>query len=293
MKKYIFALLGAVAVASIPLNASATDNCAIVVNSGETQIINYATSCRVENHGTLNITSGANITKYTQNGYSAIDNYGTLNISGGLIYANQGYAVRNHGGYINMYGGTVNSALHQAIWVTSGNVKVTGGSLKSAGGYEENIYTTGNLTVCGTNYSHNPEAQVNDICKKAVAKPAPAQPSSSQNSETVTITIISRSKNEGTSSTPTATKPAQSTTKSETSVQNNAPAAIEEKQEAKTETATKQSAEEKAKNESETDLPTAGSEKQNDDNFFAIIIAATIAVLGTASTTILVNRLRA
>lgn len=292
MKKNIFALLGAVAIASIPLNASATDNCAIVVNSGETQTINYATSCRVENHGTLNITSGANITKYAQDSYSAIDNYGTLNISGGLIYADQGYAVRNHGGYINMYGGTVNSALHQAIWVTSGSVKVTGGSLKSAGGYEENIYTTGNLTVCGTNYSHNPEAQVNDICKKAATKPAPTQPSSSQNSETITITVISRDKNEGASSTPTTTKPAQSTAKSETSAQNT-PATIEEKQEAKTETATKKSAEEKAENESETNLPTAGSEKQNDDNIFAIIIAATIAVLGTASTAILVNRLRA
>ena len=228
MKKLFFALFGAIAMASIPLNVNATDSCAISVNSGETKTINYATNCRIENHGILNIASGANINKYTRDTYAAIENYGTLTVSGGSIYADYGYAIRNRGGYINMYGGTVNSALHQSIWVTAGTVKITGGTLKSAGGYEENVYTTGKLQVCGQKYSYNSAAKVEDLCAKPTTKPA-ANTSTNSSSEKITITVKT---SEAKSNTATATaapatvasKPATTTnTQTQTQTQTTAP----------------------------------------------------------------------
>ncbi len=304
MKKYIIALIGALAAASLPLNAHATDNCVIKVNSGESQTINYATECRVENYGVLNVTSGANITKNTQDAYAAIENYGTLNIGGGSIYADYGYAVRNRGGYINMYGGTVNSALHQAIWVTSGTVKVTGGTLKSAGGYEENIYTTGKLITCNDSYTRNPEAQVDSSsCPKPVAQAAPkaAAPAASNKSETITITINStEKKTTTTTTTPNTTAPVSTVT---TNVK-----PVAAKEETKTEailaTAKIETpiAEEDIKEAPETvakvDEKTVKEsveeevEEEKTDHTLGIIISATIAVLGSASVALLLNRLR-
>ena len=41
MKKYIFALLGALAMAFVPQSVNATDSCDITIASGETKTINY------------------------------------------------------------------------------------------------------------------------------------------------------------------------------------------------------------------------------------------------------------
>jgi hypothetical protein len=291
VKKLIFALFGAVAMASIPLNVNAADSCAISVNSGETRTINYATNCRIENHGVLNITSGANINKYTRDAYAAIENYGTLTVSGGSIYADYGYAIRNRGGYINMYGGTVNSALHQSIWVTAGTVKITGGTLKSAGGYEENIYTTGKLQVCGQKYSYNSAAKVEDLCAKPITKPA-ANTSTNSSSEKITITVKT---SEAKSNTATATaapatvasKPATTTntqtqTQTQTTAPVSAPATTTNDVLVKQEPVKEQSTETKKKEENAED---------NSDTFI-IAIAATLAVLSSATATIVVNRFR-
>ena len=51
--------------------------------------------------------------------------------------------------------------------------------------------------------------------------------------------------------------------------------------------------EEKAETATDADLPVAGSVTDENNNSIAIIIAATITVLGSASTVLLVNRLRA
>ncbi len=280
MKKLIFALFGALAMASIPLNVNATDSCAISINSGETKTINYATNCRIENHGVLNITSGANINKYTRDTYAAIENYGTLTVSGGSIYADYGYAIRNRGGAINVTGGTINSALHQAIWASAGSVKITGGTLKSAGGYEENVYTTGKLQICG-NYSHNPAAKVEDLCPKPAPTPAPAEPATAPATAEPAKATATKATVKTSTATTTAYIPKKTDTTAPTSATTPAPS--------KTETKAEDKAEIKANDEKQ---PAQKSEEGDKNNTFLIIIAATLAVLSSATATIVVNRFR-
>lgn len=212
VKKVIYALLGATAIALIPLNANAAseiDSCEIVNNGVMT--INYdvnakndkADSCHIVNNGTLTIASGANIYKNTRNQYAPIDNYGTLNITGGTITANRGSsAVYNHSGNANISGGTVRSVLHQAVMAdTNTSTKITGGQLIGAIGGEETVYTTGNLTYCNGEGKYNEEAKVdNSTC--------PAKPAASTKKETITITINTSKK---TTSTPVKQQPVTTT----------------------------------------------------------------------------------
>ncbi len=282
VKKYIFALLGALAMTFIPQSVNATDSCNITVASGETKTISY----------NVNATNNSNDCH--------IANYGTLNIAGGSIYADYGYAINNRGGIVNITGGSITSALHQAIWSNGGTVTVKGGTLKSAGGYEENIYfaANGNLNLCG-NYSYDGAANVTNVCPKPAQAPAKTPSASTQStSETITITITSSEKKTETPKTTVQnTAKTQSVAKSQP-VTSTAPK-IEEKTEVKaeteTETKTETKAEEKsATTEAKTELPSAGKdEKAESNNTIAIVIAATIAVLGSASAAILINRLRA
>ena len=277
MKKYIFALLGTLAMAFIPTNVNAASSCDITVASGETKTIDYYISsasdrkdCHITNFGTLNITAGTS------------------------IYADTGYVINNRSGIVNMTGGIVSSALHQAIWSNGGTVTIKGGTLESANGHEENIYfaSAGSLNLCG-NYSYDGTANVTNVCPK----PAPAKTqsaASTSNKETVTITIAtSEKKTETPKTTVQSTSKTQSVAKSQP-VTNTAPKA-EEKTEVKAETKTETKAEEKpATTEVKTELPSAGKdEKAENNNTIAIVIAATIAVLGSTSAAMLINRLRA
>ena len=278
MKKYIFALLGALAMAFVPQSANATDSCDITIASGETKTISH----------NVNVANNSNDCHIT--------NYGTLNIAGGSIYADYGYAVNNRGGIVNITGGTVTSALHQAIWSNGGTVTVKSSTLKSAGGHEENIYfaANGDLNLCG-NYSYDGAANVTNVCPKPAQAPAKTPSASTQStSETITITITSSEKKTETPKTTVQnTAKTQSVTKSQP-VTNTTPK-MEEKTEVKAETKTETKTEEKpATTEAKTELPSAGKdEKAESNNTIAIVIAATIAVLGSASTAFLINRLRA
>ena len=291
MKKVFFALLGALAMTLIPQSVNATDECLITINRGETKTINYATNCRIDNYGSLNVTSGANIAKYTQDAFAAIENYGTLTISGGSVYADYGYAIRNRGGYINMYGGTVNSALHEAIWVSAGTTKVTGGTLKSAGGYEKNIYTLGKLITCGNAYTYNSGAVIdNSSCPQS--KPS-SNTASEKKTETITITVKSSSQKSATNSTTTTksvnSAPAENKTEQKAEEQPVAetPAETEKQPDNKTQELVNEST-------NEPTLPTAGTDApaEEKNNTFAVIVAATVAVIGSASAAILINRIR-
>ena len=276
MKKYIFALLGTLAMAFIPTNVNAASSCDITVASGETKTIDYYISsasdrkdCHITNFGTLNITAGTS------------------------IYADTGYAINNRSGIVNMTGGIVSSALHQAIWSNGGTVTIKGGTLESANGHEENIYfaSAGSLNLCG-NYSYDGAANVTNVCPK----PAPAKTqsaASTSNKETVTITIAtSEKKTETPKTTVQSTSKTQSVAKSQPVT--NATPKIEEKTEAKTEEKPAATETDSAKAEAKTELPSAGKdEKAESNNTIAIIIAATIAVLGSASAAMLINRLRA
>lgn len=269
--------------AFIPLNVSAADrSCEITVSSGS-KTINYD----------LNDAYGSN------DCHVYVERDATLTVeNGGKIYANSDYAIWNKGGIVIVRGGltSVRSALHPAIWSNGGTVQVYGGTLSSAGGYEENITFTqsGTLTNCGS-YSYDTinGAQVNidnSSCPASkpapapAAEPKPAEPAKSS-SEKVTVTIISREKTE--QKTTPAPAP-QTTQKTETVAETPA----ETKEEIKTETPTKAETEEKAETAAkEEKLPEAGEGSEN--NELAIIIAATIAVLGSATTAVFVNRLRA
>ena len=283
MKKVIFALLGAVALAFIPLNVSAADRSCEITVSGGNRTINYD----------LNAAYGSNDCHvYVERGATLIVE------NGGKIYANSDYAIWNKGGIVIVRGGltSVRSALHPAIWSNGGTVQVYSGSLSSAGGYEENITFTqsGTLTNCGS-YSYDTinGAQVNidnSSCPASkpapapAAEPKPAEPVKSS-SEKVTVTIISREKTE--QKTTSAPAP-QTTQKTETVAETPA----ETKEEIKTETPAKAETEGKVETAAkEEKLPEAGEGSEN--NELAIIIAATIAVLGSATTAVFVNRLRA
>lgn len=287
MKKVVFALLGALAMTSIPMNVNATTACEISVQPGETKTINYdvnaaynSNNCHVVNQGTLKITNGANIRAY------------------------DGYAVRNMGnGYIEMTGGTVKSDLHQAIWLTSGELKITGGTLLSAGGYEENIYSTANgtITVCG-NYSYDSAGTV----KPCISNTATAPVAATKASETITITITSSEKK--TESTP-APAPAKTTpvvkstpAPAKTTPVVSAPVApavttpVETKTETEPEVKTEPIKESIAEaEENKPELPIAGVESaaENQNKALEIMIAASLILLGTASTAIIFNRIRA
>ena len=272
MKKIIFALLSAAAMASIPMNVNATNACEINIASGEEMTINYdlnaaynTNNCHVVNNGTLYIKSGANIEAY------------------------DGYAVRNYGNTI-MTGGNVKSDIHQAIWVTSGSLTVSGGTLSSAGGYEENIYSTSNgkLDICG-NYSY--AGQASEI-KKCGASTTSSAPTVTKASETITITITTSEKKPETT-TPVVSTPAPARVATPAPVTTPvvaAPTPVEEKvaePEVKVETKTEETA-----NEDES-LPTAGVILTEENNAFQIALAASLILLGTASVAIVAGRLRA
>jgi len=285
VKKVIFALLGAVAMAFIPLNVSAADRSCEITVSGGTKTINYD----------LNDAYGSN------DCHVHVERGATLIVeNGGKIYADSDYAIQNKGGIVIVRGSltSVRFALHPAIWSNGGTVQVFGGTLSSAGGHEENITFTqsGTLTNCGS-YSYDTinGAQVNidnSSCPASkpapaptpAAEPKPAEPAKSS-SEKITITIISREKTEQ----KTTSAPAPQTTQKTETVTNTP---VETKEEAKTETPAKAETEEKVETAAkEEKLPEAG--QADSDNSIAIIIAATIAVLGAASTAVFVNRLRA
>lgn len=292
MKKVIFALLGAAAMASIPLNVKALDDCEIVVNSGETKTINYDTKgCRVTNKGTLNVVSGANISKYTQDNHAAIDNYGTLNIRGGNIYADYGYAVTNYSGNVNVSGGTIHSILHQAIWAKSGTTtNINGGTLKGAIGGEEVVYSKGNLSICGGNFNSTRSNQGNEAETASCPKPAEA--------EKVTITVTASikdapAKQEKVATTNTNTTPAKTTTPSAAKTAENQ-ATEEVKAEAKTEVKSDKKVEEKKAGE-KTEQQTESTEEETKDennNIFVIAIAGIIAVFGAATAAIIISHVR-
>ena len=291
MKKLVFALIGALAMASIPLNVNAADECVIRVNSGETKTINYnANGCRVENYGTLNVVNGANISKYTQNSYAAIDNYGTLNVSGGTIYADYGYTIMNHAGNVNISGGTIHSILHQAVWSKAGtNTKVTGGTLKGAIGGEEVVYSNGNLTICGGNFN-GPRSNRGTAAETAnCPKPAePAKTNTEPEKHTITVTV-SVKKNETTNA--AATKAVATTTKA-----TNKTVATQTQATTTTQKAEDKPAEKKEATPKKTE--TEKTEKDNDDkqtednNLFVFAIAAIITVFGTATAAIVTSRIR-
>lgn len=293
MKKVVFALIGALAMASIPLNVNAADECVIQINSGETKTINYNTGgCRVENRGTLNVVNGANISKYTQNAYAAIDNYGVLNISGGSIYADYGYTIMNHAGSVNVSGGSIHSILHQAIWGKAGtNIRVTGGTLKGAIGGEEVIYTNGNISICGGSFngprSNRGESIESASCPKPV-EPAVSQQTAPKNEEVITISVTTSEKKTQTANKTTAASPKS------TATQVIAAKSDEKPSETKTETPKQEEkieAKKDEKAEQETAAETETEAKAEDNNFFVFVLAAIIAVFGTATAAIVVNRI--
>jgi len=286
VKKIIFALISAAAMASIPLNVNAANACEINIASGEEMTINYdlnaaynTNNCHVVNNGTLYIKSGANIEAY------------------------DGYAVRNYGNTI-MTGGNVKSDIHQAIWVTSGSLTVSGGTLSSAGGYEENIYSTANgkIDVCG-NYSYVGQGTV----LKCGIAPAPTQPQTPATpapaSEIITITITSSEKkteNTSTTSAPVVKTPAPSprtiASAPVATAQTTTPATPVVEGPKKEAPVVKKKTEKKApaiKEEAES-LPTAGVTLTNDENsVFIIALTASLILLGTASVAIATSRIRA
>ena len=287
MKKYIFALLGALAMTLIPQNVNAANGCEITVASGETKTINYYLSsvndrkdCHITNFGTLNIKSGAS------------------------IYADTDYAINNRGGTVNITGGSISSAIHQAIWSKGGTINISGASLSSAGGFEENIVfvADGALNLCG-NYSYKTDNGANLAVKNTCQASAKTQATvREENKETITITVTTREKASA-QNTNTQSAAAKSTPKTSTPSSSTAqpePTTTESEETTPEETPTKTEANEETKNAPETKaaaaaseemLPEAGESKNN--NTIAIIIAATIATLGTASTVVLINRLRA
>ena len=291
MKKYIFALLCALAMTLIPQSVNAASDCDITVASGETKTINYYISSRDDRKD------------------CHITNYGTLYIKGNAsIYADSGYAINNQGGTVYIQGGTVISALYGAVWSNNGAIVITGNAaLSNANGYEEHVAFAGESAkyeACTKNYTYDDsaakEVKVTNTCQAPAKAPAKSQTSApAENKETITITITTRkqtgsqntnTQNTTTKSTPKTSAPSQSTKQSQpAAVKTPTEAKTEEKVETKVEVKTEEKVKE-AKNEEV--LPEAG-ESENSDNILAVIIAATIAVLGTASTAILVNRLRA
>lgn len=271
--------------ASIPLNVNATNACEINIASGETMTINYdlnaaheSNNCHINNYGNLYIKSGASISAY------------------------DGYAVRNYGN-TTMTGGFVESKIHQAVWVTSGSFTITGGQLASAGGYEENIYSTANgkIDICG-NYSY---ASQGTVLKCGIA-PAPTQPQTPATpapaSETVTITVTSSEKkteNTSTASAPVVKTPAPSRTIASAPVataQTTTPATPVAEAPKKEAPVAEKKIEKKTpavKEEAES-LPTAGVTLTNDENnVFIVALTASLILLGTASVAIITSRIRA
>lgn len=298
MKKCIFALLCVAFIASIPSNASATTTPQCEIN--------------VANNTTKTISNNLNAATGSNNCHVVVEEKGTLIVTGAISAYND-YAINNRGGTVVINGGSVKSEVHNAIWSKGGIVTVkSDATLSSANGYEENITFAddGTLNICG-NYSYstinNANVTVNNLCPapaKAPAKtPTKAQTTtpSSESKETITITITTRKKtnthntntqNTATKSTPKSSASAPSTRQTQSTPTNTeksseaaipAETKIEKKVEAKTKTKTQKTADEET-------LPEAGN---NNNNTFAIIIAATIAVLGSATTAILINRLRA
>lgn len=317
MKKLIFALFGATAMALIPTGVNATTQkdygngeCAIVVNAGETANIG-STNCRILNYGTLNI-NGATIQKLTTFDGVADDGIGRfydaailnrggiVNMNGGTVYANYGYGIVNRdGGTVNVKGGTIHSILHQAIHSNSGNVNVYGGTLKGAIGGEQVIYTNGNVTICGGSFngpkSNRGTAAETANCPKQV-EPVKA---ASSDAETFTITVtasIKDDKKAETTASPKTTAKATTTTKKVATTQtatSTTPKAAEEKTvENKTETPKKTEQKEDKKADTENAEKTEGEENTEDNNMLVFAIAAIITVLGTATAAVVTSRIR-
>lgn len=294
MKKCIFALLCVAFMASVPSNASATTTPQCEIN--------------VANNTTKTISNNLNAATGSNNCHVVVEEKGTLIVTGAISAYND-YAINNRGGTVVINGGSVKSEVHNAIWSKGGIVTVkSDATLSSANGYEENITFAddGTLNICG-NYSYstinNANVTVNNLCPapaKTPTKPQTTTPSS-ESKETITITITTREKtnthNTNTQNTATKSAPKSSVSAPSTRQTQSTPTSTEKsselvtpaetKIEKKVETKTKTKAQKAADEET---LPVAGNDN---DNTFAIIIAATIAVLGSATTAILINRLRA
>ena len=284
MKRFIFATIFAFFITFIPTSVNATTDCVIRVESGETKTINYNTAgCRVENHGTLNIATGANISKYTQDSYAAIDNYNLLNISDGYIYADYGYAIFNKvGGTINVSGGTIHSILHQAIWANAGTTtNITGGTLKGVIGGEEVIYSKGILKICSGNFSNSKRSnQGNEAETKSCPK---TEPPTEVNKPTQTTPVQTTTPAKAqTASIKTQTT--QTVVVAETTVQP-ATETIKEEQKDSTPTIVEEEPEE------ETTLPEAGTTQHNDE-MLAFVIALAAAVVGGTAASYAITRIR-
>lgn len=309
MKKVIFALLGATAMTLIPTGVNATTQkdygngeCAIVI--GKTETVNISsTNCRILNRGTLNI-NGATINKLSEfNGIEGdgIDKFGdaailndggTINMNSGKVYADYGYGIINRGGIVNVKGGTIHSILHQAIHSNSGKVNISSGTLKGAIGGEEVIYANSGLTICGGNFNSKrsnlgAEAETQN-CPKAAE------------TETVKITVTASikdntpAKQQNTATSTKSTTTTKPVTTAKTNTTNPEPTTVaqateEKKTEAKTDEKVVEKKDEEVKAE---EAKNETSENNEDNNTLIFAVAAIVAVLGVASTAIVINRIR-
>lgn len=297
MKKYIFALICALCLITLPQNVNATtqtgpaDNCVITVASNEKYTINEKTDCRIENNGTLTVQSGTYIKKMAHDDNGVINNHGTVNIYGGYLEAYYGMTIVNWG-TVNVYGGTLYAPLHQAVWGKPGSsTNIYGGDLITALGNEQAIYTRGSLTICGGKFnttvrSNLSEAVVTEKCQKS----EPAQPTTPT---TNTQPATSQSTSQSTATTKKQTAQANTIATTETKT--------EPKEEPVTQSETiaisTPSTKTETKNDevqTETDaenLPEAGA-SEAENRVIPILIATAIAVIGGASAAILLTKLR-
>lgn len=276
--------------------------CVIVIGKTETVNIN-STNCRILNRGTLNI-NGATINKLSEfNGIEGDDigkfgdaailnDGGTINMNSGKVYAGYGYGIINRGGIVNVKGGTIHSILHQAIHSNSGKVNISSGTLKGAIGGEEVVYANSGLTICGGNFNSKrsnlgTEAETQN-CPKAAE------------TETVKITVTASIKDNTPAkqqNTATSTKSTTSTkpvTTAKTNTTNPEPTTVAQAtEEKKTEVKTDEKVVEKKDEEVKAEeAKNETSENNEDNNTLIFAVAAIVAVLGVASTAIVINRVR-
>ena len=310
MKKVIFALLGATAMTLIPTGVNATTQkdygngeCAIVIDRTETVNIS-STNCRILNRGTLNI-NGATINKLSEfNGIEGdgigkfgdaaiLNDGGTINMNSGKVYADYGYGIINRGGIVNVKGGTIHSILHQAIHSNSGKVNISSGTLKGAIGGEEVIYANSGLTICGGNFNSKrsnlgAEAETQN-CPKA------AEPETVKITVTASIKDNTPAKQQNTATSTKSTTSTKPVTTAKTNTTNNpkpttvAQATEEKKTEVKTDEKVVEKKDEEVKAE---EAKNETSENNEDNNTLIFAVAAIVAVLGVASTAIVINRIR-
>lgn len=299
MKKVIFALLGATAMALIPssVNAMTQKNyddgeCVITVENNETANIG-STNCRikVKQGGVLNI-NGATIQKLTTfngvddevgklNDAAILNLGGTVNVKNGLVYARYGYGIISHnGGTVNVSGGTVHSVLHQAIHSDSDTINISGGNVKGAIGGEEAVHTYGKLNITGGAINGTP---VNQQAKA---------------DETITITVTTSEKKTEAAPAQKA-EPAKTVAKTTPIVKTPETDNKNTEEKAETEASTidktiknEKKSDKKAETKEETTEADAETEQTDDSNIMTIAITAIALAIGGAATAITINRLR-